>query len=189
MRQKSNCITYRKPGLPSRERDTRENIELDYSWLAKLHSLPLLFEITQTRIFNSFFNYARYKAIYGLVRLIGNVPNICSRRTSLSPLSLLSSNREDPEERTDHRTIKLNSSVPWEFHDESNRNSRLRPGGKEGTKKKKRKRMSKRPAVPQCGHRGPINPPPPVRFRVKRMEGFIGLSGCPHPRDLESNCR
>lgn len=140
MRQKSNCITYRKPGLPSCERDTRENIELHYSWLAKLHSHPLLFEITQTRIFNSFFNYARYKAIYELVRLIGNVPNICSRRTSLSPLSLLSPSGEDPEERTDHRTIKLNSSVPWEFHDESNRNSRLRLGGKKERKKKKKEK-------------------------------------------------
>lgn len=181
-----------------KETGERGKNQLDYSRFAHLVTIKIL---CPNYIL---FEYSKYRYTTSLIIFVTNwqftnwsdwlemFPVICSRQTSLSPLSLLSPSCRRSGERTDRRTIKLNSSVvPREFHDESNRNSRLLLGERKERKKqeRERERMSKRPAVPQCGHRGPINPPPPVRFRVKRMEGFIGLSGCPHPRDLESNCR
>jgi len=128
-----------------------------------------------------------------LITLIKRLVTSCfyhlfTSNTTFSTFPVFPTYGDPTKERASRRTIKLNSSIPREFHDESNRYSRFSLEIKI-KKKRESERMSKGLAVLQRGHWGPINPPPPVRFRVKGMESFIGLSGYPHPRDLESNCR
>lgn len=107
------------------------------------------------------------------------------------------------KERASYRAIKLNSSISWEFHDESNRNSRsdekkqkkkkrnekrkkrrnkIGEKSTEGEGQKERRKMSKGPAVPQRRPPG-ADKLAATRSISRKRDGELYRSiRCPHPR-------
>lgn len=88
------------------------------------------------------FNYVRYEVARERGRSEMFLSFVHVKQPPTLPARFSDSRRT--KERASYRAIKLNSSIPWEFHDESNRNSRFPPKKEKKIEQRDEKRKKRK---------------------------------------------